>query len=538
MNEYFEVRDYAQPTKYVFNGETRVARITGSLSSNARIQRLRLDPGWNLRSLAVTGTNALQQITNSQSSILTSQSIFRWNAPTVSWLSIAPNDPLPAGTVLWLHATTNTTVALTGSYSDPTNRPMALGGTFQSGAGLEALPLLGVRADVSLSTFDPFEQLWQLREPAIPFSDPGFPEFLAPGAAIFVKAGSPAELEIPEEALRVRYYHQDHLGSSSGMTDADGALVEESAFYPFGVERHVHSPRQIEEDYRFTQKERDRESGLHYFEARYLAGPIARFISTDPKYARLDGLEPDDFASYLSGPQEINPYRYGLNNPLRYNDPTGLDDTEAVSKGADVVGIVTAGADEASTWGALWGFKPPGGLSTAAGVAGKSAAVVSVGLKTAEFINDPSAATGGQLLNESAKTLVGFAAPPVGLIWSVLDLTGYGPSAILEHTEKSIQANRAATKFHQQATEASLKTVALVNEAAPKIRAQLKQADAKLQQLVKATEKLNQSTRQSLKGETRSLKELNDAIRKQERINRRTRTELRRVEAQARQLQE
>ena len=40
--KHFEVRDHDQPTKYVFNGASRVAATTGSLSTNTRIQRLRL----------------------------------------------------------------------------------------------------------------------------------------------------------------------------------------------------------------------------------------------------------------------------------------------------------------------------------------------------------------------------------------------------------------------------------------------------------------------------------------------------------------
>ena len=34
VNKHFEVRDHDQPTKYVFHGNTRVAHITGSLSTN------------------------------------------------------------------------------------------------------------------------------------------------------------------------------------------------------------------------------------------------------------------------------------------------------------------------------------------------------------------------------------------------------------------------------------------------------------------------------------------------------------------------
>src|SRR5207249_11339189 len=61
VGRHFEVRDHDQPTKYVFNGATRVASITGSLSSNTRIQRFRVYPGWNLLSLAVTANNAREQ---------------------------------------------------------------------------------------------------------------------------------------------------------------------------------------------------------------------------------------------------------------------------------------------------------------------------------------------------------------------------------------------------------------------------------------------------------------------------------------------
>ncbi len=64
-DQRFEVREHDEPTKYVFSGSIRVARVTGSLSTNPRIQRLRLGPGWNLLSLAITAPDALRQLTNS-----------------------------------------------------------------------------------------------------------------------------------------------------------------------------------------------------------------------------------------------------------------------------------------------------------------------------------------------------------------------------------------------------------------------------------------------------------------------------------------
>lgn len=61
----------------------------------------------------------------------------------------------------------------------------------------------------------------------------------------------------------------------------------------------------------FTGKERDAETGLDYFLARYYASVQGRFTSVDAE-------GPD-----LSNPQTLNKYRYALNNPLIYLDPDG-----------------------------------------------------------------------------------------------------------------------------------------------------------------------------------------------------------------------
>jgi len=96
----------------------------------------------------------------------------------------------------------------------------------------------------------------------------------------------------------VYYYHSDHLGSTSAMTDGGGSVVEEQLNAPFG-QLISGSGR-----YGFTGKERD-ETGLQYFGARYYNPETGRFLTIDPVM------------------QFHSPYPYAANNPLRYTDPDG-----------------------------------------------------------------------------------------------------------------------------------------------------------------------------------------------------------------------
>jgi RHS repeat-associated protein len=63
---------------------------------------------------------------------------------------------------------------------------------------------------------------------------------------------------------------------------------------------------------KFTGKERDSETGLDFFGARYYSGAQGRFTSVDP------------LGGELANPQSLNRYTYALNNPLRFTDPTGM----------------------------------------------------------------------------------------------------------------------------------------------------------------------------------------------------------------------
>lgn len=329
VNRHFELRDHDAPVKYVFNGQTRVARVTGSLTANERIQRLRLRAGWNLVSLAVTAPDFLDQLrdfTDGPSPVI--QALYQWQPATKDFGTITSGASVAAGTVLWISARTNAVVAVRGRYVDPAQWSFPGGGSFVAVPALELQPLLlPLPAGVTVWRYDSSACRWQTLLSGALASLSDLPAALGPGEAIYLHSNDPGELGALEAETRVRYYHQDHLGSSSVTTDADGVVIEETTYHPFGVPRHEHSKRPTEESYKFTQKERDLESGLHYFEARYQAGSLGRFLSVDSKYSDPDGLTKDDAGRFLANPQEMNLYSYTRNNPLNYVDPTGLDVT-------------------------------------------------------------------------------------------------------------------------------------------------------------------------------------------------------------------
>jgi RHS repeat-associated protein len=128
------------------------------------------------------------------------------------------------------------------------------------------------------------------------------------------------------------YRTVDHLGSTRLVTDAAGTEIERRDYLPFGEEipstvgnRGPGSTATLDDRHRFTSKERDAESQLDYFLARYYSGPMGRFLSVDPFSIVLEAqAADDDISSYASQPQHWNKYAYVLNNPLRLIDPLGL----------------------------------------------------------------------------------------------------------------------------------------------------------------------------------------------------------------------
>jgi len=137
----------------------------------------------------------------------------------------------------------------------------------------------------------------------------------------YLFAGTMRIAEIRNGALH--YYHKDHLGSSSVLTDANGNRIESAEYLPFGGIREYAGTWTT--DYKFTDREMDTESGLYNFNARLYDPTLGRFISPDPAVPDLsDPANPRVF-----DPQMLNRYAYCRNNPMIYVDPTGLFQSEA-----------------------------------------------------------------------------------------------------------------------------------------------------------------------------------------------------------------
>ena len=120
---------------------------------------------------------------------------------------------------------------------------------------------------------------------------------------MLISIGLLISLLIPDAYATVLYYHTDHLGSSSVLTDGLGNISRETQYYPYGETFQDTSADQS--PYKYTGKEADEETALYYYGARYYDPGIGIFISTD------------------SIRQYASPYAYSGNNPIRFVDIDG-----------------------------------------------------------------------------------------------------------------------------------------------------------------------------------------------------------------------
>ena len=138
-------------------------------------------------------------------------------------------------------------------------------------------------------------------EPGAPISwnDPTNPENPQPGYG-YVNNDTTKE--------ETFFYHSDHLGSTSYITDSKGNITQYDAYLPYGellVDEHSSSE---DMPYKFNGKEMDAETGLYYYGARYLNPVTCLWYGVDPLAEKY---------------KEIGSYVYCADNPINLFDPDG-----------------------------------------------------------------------------------------------------------------------------------------------------------------------------------------------------------------------
>lgn len=225
----------------------------------------------------------------------------------------------------------------------------------------------------------------------------------------------------------VRYLTADQLGTTRVITDGAKAVKARCDYMPFGQvllanqstgQRSVIPEYACGEDVRqkFTGKERDAETGLDYFGARYMSATQGRFTSPDAPFADQSP----------TNPQSWNLYSYGRNNPLRLVDPDGRALIDSVALGSRVSDLSVATAKFAANVVGGW-------LNV--GIAAANAATSVLGSSQIPISGVPALEGSNQLQRETMENL-GLAA---------LELGAKAPSQSTGVVHSGVAAGEAST---------------------------------------------------------------------------------------------
>ena len=106
------------------------------------------------------------------------------------------------------------------------------------------------------------------------------------------------------------FYHPDHLGSASWITNSSGQPIQHLQYLPYGETRMNQHTETYNDRYTFSGKEKDSETGYYYFGARYYNSDLSLWLSVDPMSDKYPSL---------------SPYNYCAWNPLKLVDSDGKE---------------------------------------------------------------------------------------------------------------------------------------------------------------------------------------------------------------------
>jgi len=255
----------------------------------------------------------------------------------------------------------------------------------------------------------------------------------------------------------VRYYHPDHLGSTTIITNETGNVVEELSYLPFGEMVEGGDSR-----YSYTGKEKDTETGLYYYGVRYY----------DPYFRQF--IQPDTHIKEIYNPQDLNRYAYVRNNPYKYNDPSGESPTLisgaiGLGIGASIGVLVSIGSQLYSTGQVNWADAGKsaviggvaGGVAGltlglgnvaigAAGLTGKAALAAEAGSAITSSVISGQVARGASNLIEGNSPLTGLGNPRDIGIDTAIGLGTFGLSKAYQSAYISNRWSKATGKSPTQ----------------------------------------------------------------------------------------
>jgi RHS repeat-associated protein len=128
--------------------------------------------------------------------------------------------------------------------------------------------------------------------------------------------------QIDEDEGDIYYYHGDHLGSSSWISNASGNVDQHLAYMPFG-EDFINERHESDIRFKFTGKERDTETGFSYFGARYYNPEFSFWLSVDRMADRGDTLRQVQLHRNAAGVQQTVQWFNQCASPYLYLSPIG-----------------------------------------------------------------------------------------------------------------------------------------------------------------------------------------------------------------------
>ncbi len=137
-----------------------------------------------------------------------------------------------------------------------------------------------------------------------------FDEYALGTAAVVDQTPDPNDCEVLPEGCpnSLYFFHPDHLGSSSFLTDETGQAYQFLLYLPWGETMVEERAGDWSTQYKYTGKELDTETGLYDYGARFYDPSIAQWTSVDPMAREMPNW---------------SPYNYTFNNPIVFTDPDG-----------------------------------------------------------------------------------------------------------------------------------------------------------------------------------------------------------------------